>query len=126
MRAILNQGKVYIDLYLGRFPDSKIYGANMRSIWGRQDPDGLHMSPMNFAIWVVLVSHSYQEHMTWLCIPGHVKSRPNYKPAHEWVLNGYVLEIVITDISMKRVLGIFKVKKNLCLQQDTTFWETAR
>ena len=32
-------------------PDSKIYGANMGSIWGRQDPGGPHDGPMNFAIW---------------------------------------------------------------------------
>ena len=34
------------------FPDSKIYGANMGSIWGRQDPGGPRVGPMNFAIWV--------------------------------------------------------------------------
>ena len=32
-------------------PDSKIHGANMGPIWGRQDPDGPHVGPMNFAIW---------------------------------------------------------------------------
>ena len=34
-------------------PDNKILGANMGPIWGRQDPGGLHVGPMNFAIWVV-------------------------------------------------------------------------
>ena len=32
-------------------PDSKIHGANMGSIWGRQDPGGPHVGPMNFDIW---------------------------------------------------------------------------
>ena len=32
-------------------PDSKVHGANLGPIWGRQDPDGPHVSPMNFAIW---------------------------------------------------------------------------
>ena len=32
-------------------PDSKVYGANMEPIWGRQDPGGPHVGPMNFAIW---------------------------------------------------------------------------
>ena len=32
-------------------PDSKVHGANMGPIWGRQDPDGPHVGPMNFAIW---------------------------------------------------------------------------
>ena len=37
-----------------RYPDSKVHGANMGSIWGRQDPGGPRVGPMNFAIWVVL------------------------------------------------------------------------
>ena len=31
-------------------PDSKVHGANMGPIWGRQDPGGPHVDPMNFAI----------------------------------------------------------------------------
>ena len=33
------------------FPDYKVHGANMGPIWGRQDPGGPHVGPMNFAIW---------------------------------------------------------------------------
>ena len=33
-------------------PDSKVHGANMGPIWGRQNPCGPHVGPMNFAIWV--------------------------------------------------------------------------
>ena len=32
-------------------PDSKVHGANMGPIWGRQDPGGPNVGPMNFAIW---------------------------------------------------------------------------
>ena len=32
-------------------PYSKIHGANMGPIWGRQDPGGSHVGPMNSAIW---------------------------------------------------------------------------
>ena len=32
-------------------PDSKVHAVIMRSIWGRQDPGGPHVGPMNFAIW---------------------------------------------------------------------------
>ena len=32
-------------------PDSKIHGANMRPTWGRLDPGGPHVGPMNLAIW---------------------------------------------------------------------------
>ena len=32
-------------------PDSKVYGANMGRVWGRQDPGWPHVGPMNLAIW---------------------------------------------------------------------------
>ena len=32
-------------------PGNKVHGANMGPIWGRQDQDGPHVGPMNFAIW---------------------------------------------------------------------------
>ena len=36
-------------------PDSKVHGANMGPIGGRQDPGGPHVGPMNFAIWGCIV-----------------------------------------------------------------------
>ena len=33
-------------------PESKVHGANMGPIWGRQGPGGPHVGPMNFAVWV--------------------------------------------------------------------------
>ena len=36
-------------------PDSKVHGANMGPIWGRQDPGGPHVGPMDFAIWDCIV-----------------------------------------------------------------------
>ena len=41
-----------------RVPDSKVHGANMGPIWGRQDPGGPHVGPMNFAIWGVISVYS--------------------------------------------------------------------
>ena len=35
-------------------PDSKVHGANMGPIWGRQDPGGSRVGPMNLAIWGVI------------------------------------------------------------------------
>ena len=32
-------------------PDSKVHGANMKTIWGRQGPGGPHVGSMNLAIW---------------------------------------------------------------------------
>ena len=44
------------------YPDSKVHGANMGPTWGRQDPGGPHVGPMNLAICVCTVcdggSHS--------------------------------------------------------------------
>ena len=36
-------------------PDNKVHGAKMGPIWGRQDPCGPHVGPMNFAIWGVIL-----------------------------------------------------------------------
>ena len=36
------------------FPDNKVHGVNMGSIWDRQDPGGPHVGPMKFAIWVTM------------------------------------------------------------------------
>ena len=36
------------------YPDNKIHGANMGLTWGRQDPGGPRVGPMNFAIWVLV------------------------------------------------------------------------
>ena len=41
------------------YPNSKVHGASMGPIWGRQDPGGPHVGPMNFAIWVVTEKHTY-------------------------------------------------------------------
>ena len=35
------------------YPDNKVHGANMGPIWGRPDPGGPHVGPMNLAIWVL-------------------------------------------------------------------------
>ena len=52
------------------FPDSKVHGANMGPIWGRQDSGGIKFGSMNRAIWVG------RRVMT----PGAVK----YKPGESW------------------------------------------
>ena len=48
-----SQGKMWELWYrTGKIiPDSKVHGANMGPIWGRQDPGGPHVCPMDFAIW---------------------------------------------------------------------------
>ena len=49
----------YIQIYR---PDSKVLGTNVGPIWGRQDPGGPHVGPMNFAIWedaLLFANHLY-------------------------------------------------------------------
>ena len=41
-------------------PDSKVHEANMGPIWGRQDPGGPHVVPMNFAIWKTMLVEGAQ------------------------------------------------------------------
>ena len=36
-------------------PDSKVHGANMGPIWGRQDPGGAHIGLVNLAVWVTFI-----------------------------------------------------------------------
>ena len=55
------QGPVYLTSMLMpwqfmTFPDSKVHGVDMGPFWGRQDPCGPHVGPMNFAIWVATLS----------------------------------------------------------------------
>ena len=40
-------------------PESKVHAANMGPIWGRQDPDGPHVGPMNFILWGVFTFQEY-------------------------------------------------------------------
>ena len=43
---------VYLSEADRKYPNSKIHGANMGPVWGRHDPGGSHVGPMNFGIWV--------------------------------------------------------------------------
>ena len=46
----------FIVIFYCIIPDSKVHGANMGPIWGRQDQGGSHVGPLNFAIWDAIVS----------------------------------------------------------------------
>ena len=50
------------------YPDSKVHEANMGPIWGRQDPGGPHVAPMNFAIWVIFIHTVVDEMWSILAI----------------------------------------------------------
>ena len=62
-------------------PDSKVHGANMGPIWGRQDPGGPDVGPMNLAIWGVLLVYSAN------CLSPLLLSR--CCPQGDWLLLGH-------------------------------------
>ena len=61
-----------------RISDSKVHGANMGPIWGRQDPGVPHVGPTYFAVWDMLLhSYSFRLHdfvaaMSWEVSMGSV------------------------------------------------------
>ena len=80
----LMHGEVNNPLLGEQYPDSKVHGANMGPIWGRQDLGGPHVGPMNFAIWVECVPKQAK----WLGSKWLVKSPNNEKqktPQVNWV-----------------------------------------
>ena len=59
------------------YADSKVHGANMGPIWGRQDPGGPHIGPMNLAIWVVIVT--WLENVTMIIWIYSIADKINFK-----------------------------------------------
>ena len=83
--GVIDYGKNCSEYKQKDCPDSKVHWANMGPIWGRQDPGGPHVGPMNLAIWVCIILVRYgalykefsailcqtlfhlQEHCVYLC-----------------------------------------------------------
>ena len=79
----LNSKKNLIKIYFSiPYPDSKVHGANMGPIWGRQDPGGPHVGPMNFAIWVNSVKWCQLVFM--LPYPGYTLLQYNFHNEVTW------------------------------------------
>ena len=61
-----------VHLIVNVSPDSKVHGANIEPIWGRQDPGGPHVGPMNFGVWVCLIyckdERFHKTQITFHCI----------------------------------------------------------
>ena len=54
--------------YVITFPDSKVHGAMMGPIWGRQDPGGPHIGLTNFAIWFYVLSADSVIEWHWMSL----------------------------------------------------------
>ena len=87
------------------YPDNKVHGANMGPTWGRQDPGGPHVGPMDLAIGVWLhrchrVNESYEstnkaKYNEIMCIPygiwrikNHILIFSSFLVSLLWVYNG--------------------------------------
>ena len=82
---IKNHAFSFKKIYLKMSPDSKVHEANMGPIWGRQDPDGPQVGPMNFAIWVV------RKMVAILSWPPCVNNlRPSDAYIHRWFMSSFI------------------------------------
>ena len=85
-------------------PDSKVHGANMGPTWGRQDPGGPHVGPMNFAIWDTL--HSW---LNWWTTPNFVPCEKDGILATHKI--SHIQETVFEDMLW---ISIYKIVIFLC------------
>ena len=82
---IKNQTFSFKKIYLKRSPDSKVHEANMGPIWGRQDPGGPQVGPMNFAVWIVRKMAAI---LSW---PPCVNIlRPSDAYIHRWFMSSFI------------------------------------
>ena len=77
------------------YPDSKVHGANTGPIWGRQDPGGLHVGPMNFVIWVPFLLLSYFSVVVCLTWLFHHTLAVSYISRESWVLCLLLLSLTV-------------------------------
>ena len=61
------------------YPHSKVHGANMGPIWGRQDPGGTHVGTVSFFTWVSFLGFSMDCPHKFLSVIAEVQSK---QPAH--------------------------------------------
>ena len=66
-------------------PDSKVHGANIGPIWVRQDPEGPHTGPMNFAFWEhnksfrkLLYERDTQAYTVYMSLPPSSQTRLHF------------------------------------------------
>ena len=60
LKRMLRTNEIVRDLSLRCVSDGYPCGANMGPIWGRQDPGGPHVGPMNFVIWGCIAQRPWQ------------------------------------------------------------------
>ena len=105
--------------YISRkHPDSKVHGANMEPIWGRQDPGGPHVGPVKFAIWV----HLCPNDNSWYVYRYSGFQRPSYK----WSKVGHHIPSkthkLFNPNLMWRVYKAFKISQTRLSETLRSIW----
>ena len=100
--CLMDTGWWEIDIH----PDSKVHGANMGPIWGRQDPGGLHVGPMNFVIWAWL---------SFTC------ARQLYQFAHARIIEKYGITMPVYIIFTWSYMSIV-VTTQCKVKKDCPWW----
>ena len=87
-------------------PNSNVHGANMGPIWGRQNPDGPHVGPMNFAIWV------------------HISLEFWFTALHGYLIVDHSLNhrFIILIVYLYRSIYPFYFKRKKYFQEKTCYW----
>ena len=87
-------------------PESKVHEANMGPIWGRQDPGGPHVGPMNFVIWDFINTQQFSRfisasnnHLHPFWIPCDL-SQPLMKPAWNCIILQWTSEKVVVATTL--------------------------
>ena len=100
-------------------PDSKVHGANMGPIWGRQDPCGPHEGPMNRAIWDVTGIS-----INKFCDAVYSPKRPQVIDYIKWMLIYCVISKEILSTEAIQFLMIFTDEFKYSLTFDPIYWTT--
>ena len=93
-------------------PDSKVHGANMGPIWGRQDPGGPHVGPVNFAIWVNNDDLEDYLELQWMFSCHCLMLIWYLIYAHYWVSYCILIGTKILQILMGHHLAIFEILRS--------------
>ena len=96
-------------------PDRRVHGANMGPIWGRQDPGGPHVGPMNLANWdnyeqISLKNKMVKTHCRWQCQELH---NIFYEFSEDW--HAFIQESAWSTFLNKSILIFSQIMKNIIL-----------
>ena len=89
--------------------DSNVHGANMGPTWGRQDPDGPNVGPINLAIWTVSLYRSVKTG------PSRSVDYTGWNVLNSCILLFCLLTALLNYHLMLRVLLITNIPKKLAL-----------